>query len=126
MAGTLTVSTLSDGTNSGSATDAIKGSARAWVNFDGTGTVAIRASYNVSSITDNGTGTYQINFTNAMTDANYGIAGFGTWESNTLPATNLSYGNDFSQTTSYTQIKTYATGNYSLTDSKNVHVVVFR
>lgn len=45
--------------------------ALAWVNFNGTGTVAIRSSYNVSSITDNGTGDYTINFTNALTDANY-------------------------------------------------------
>lgn len=71
MAGTLTISTLSDGTNSTSSTNCIQGSAKAWVNFNGTGTVAIRASYNVSSITDNGTGDYTINFTNALTDANY-------------------------------------------------------
>lgn len=44
---------------------------RAWVNFNGTGTVAIRASFNVSSITDNGTGDYTINFITAMPDANY-------------------------------------------------------
>ena len=44
---------------------------KAWVNFNGTGTVAIRASGNVSSITDNGTGDYTVNFTNAMADANY-------------------------------------------------------
>ena len=44
---------------------------RAWVNFNGTGTVAIRASFNVSSITDNGTGDYTVNFTNALADANY-------------------------------------------------------
>jgi len=47
------------------------GLAKAWVNFDGTGTVAIRASYNVSSITDNGVGNYTVNFTTAMVDANY-------------------------------------------------------
>jgi hypothetical protein len=46
---------------------------RAWVNFDGTGTVAIRASYNVSSITDNGTGDYTVNFTTALVDANYNV-----------------------------------------------------
>ena len=54
---------------------------RAWVNFNGTGTVAIRASGNVSSITDNGTGDYTVNFTTAMTDANYSVsfgAGGGT------------------------------------------------
>lgn len=44
---------------------------RAFVNFNGTGTVAIRASGNVSSITDNGTGDYTVNFTTAMPDANY-------------------------------------------------------
>ena len=44
---------------------------RAWVNFDGTGTVSIRASGNVSSITDNGTGDYTVNFTTAMPDTNY-------------------------------------------------------
>lgn len=49
----------------------IDGLARAWVNFNGTGTVAIRASLNVSSITDNGTGNYTVNFTTAMPDANY-------------------------------------------------------
>ena len=44
---------------------------RAWVNFNGTGTVAIRASGNVSSITDLGVGRYQVNFTTAMPDANF-------------------------------------------------------
>jgi len=44
---------------------------RAWVNFDGTGTVSISASGNVSSITDNGTGNYTVNFTTAMVDANF-------------------------------------------------------
>ena len=48
-------------------------SARAWANFNGTGTVAIRASGNVSSITDNGTGDYTVNFSTAMSDANYSV-----------------------------------------------------
>lgn len=48
---------------------------RAWVNFNGTGTVAIRQSFNVSSITDNGVGDYTVNFTTAMPDANYSFAG---------------------------------------------------
>jgi hypothetical protein len=53
---------------------------RAWVNFNGTGTVAIRASGNVASITDNGTGNYTVNFTTAMPDANYAVAGLnGSW-----------------------------------------------
>jgi hypothetical protein len=48
---------------------------RAWVNFNGTGTVAIRASGNVSSITDNATGEYTINLTSAMQDTNYILVG---------------------------------------------------
>jgi hypothetical protein len=48
---------------------------RAWVNFNGTGTVAIRASGNVTSITDNGVGDYTVNFTTAMPDANYALVG---------------------------------------------------
>jgi len=51
--------------------DGINYSCRAWVNFNGTGTVAIRASGNVTSITDNGTGNYTVNFTTAMPDTNY-------------------------------------------------------
>ena len=50
-------------------------SARAWVNFNGTGTVAIRGSANVSSITDNGIGDYIMNFTTAMQDVNYTLVG---------------------------------------------------
>jgi hypothetical protein len=53
--------------------------AKAWVNFNGTGTVAIRAAGNVSSITDNGTGTYTVNFTTAIADANYCAAVTGTF-----------------------------------------------
>lgn len=53
--------------------DGINYSCRAWVNFNGTGTVAINASGNVTSITDNGTGDYTINFTTAMSDANYSV-----------------------------------------------------
>lgn len=48
---------------------------RAWVNFNGTGTIAIRASGNVSSIIDNGTADYTVNFLTAMPDANYSAVG---------------------------------------------------
>jgi hypothetical protein len=64
---------------------------RAFVQFDGTGVVAMRASGNVSSITDNGAGDYTVNFTSAMPDANYAIAGAAMYAS----ATNshiISYG----------------------------------
>jgi hypothetical protein len=54
---------------------------RAWVNFNGTGTVAIRSSFNVSSITDNGTGDYTVNFTTAMVDGNYSAIATSEWTS---------------------------------------------
>jgi len=57
--------------NSGYGSVATAYGCRAWVNFNGTGTVAIRANGNVTSITDNGTGDYTVNFTTAMSDANY-------------------------------------------------------
>ena len=57
----------------------VQGSAKAWVNFNGTGTVAIRASFNVSSITDNGTGDYTVNFTTAMPDVNYSVGQSNRW-----------------------------------------------
>ena len=51
--------------------------AKAWVNFNGEGTVAIRDSFNVSSISDDGTGQYTVNFSNAMSNANYAVATAG-------------------------------------------------
>lgn len=66
--------------NSGYGSVATAYGCRAWVNFNGTGTVAIRASGNVSSVTDNSTGDYTLNFSTAMPDANYNAVAMGrTW-----------------------------------------------
>lgn len=65
--------------------------ARAWVNFNGTGTVAIRADGNVSSITDNGTGNYTTNFSTSFVDANYATT-HGTGGSNTYDVTEFRIG----------------------------------
>lgn len=77
---TLTSPTLTTPNVNSAQVDTVSGTAplyfcRAWVSFTGIGTVAIRASGNVSSITDNGTGDYTVNFTTAMADANYGFTG---------------------------------------------------
>ena len=72
MAGTLTISTLSDGTYSTSASNLTRGACQAWANWDGANSpYSIRASYNVSSVTRNASGDYTVNYTNAITDANY-------------------------------------------------------
>jgi len=76
MAGTIVCDVISDGAGNSTATDnAIYGSAKAWVNFNGVTTVTINASYNVSSVTRTTTGQYTINFTNAFVDNNYIISG---------------------------------------------------
>jgi hypothetical protein len=106
--------------------NAINGSAKAWVNFNGTGTVAIRQSYNVSSITDNGTGDYTVNFTTAMIDANYCftlgaeiVAGtgnskavMGNWS--TAPSINS------------LRIATFADSFVAFADNPRINVAIFR
>jgi len=74
---TIIATTLSNGSVSVPTATVVNGSAKAWVNFNGTGTVAIRDSFNVASITDNGTGDYTVNFTAAMGNANYSFTGNG-------------------------------------------------
>lgn len=69
--------------NSGYGSVATAYGCRAWVNFNGTSTVSIRASGNVTSITDNGTGDYTVNFTTAMPDANYAITASAKYNSST-------------------------------------------
>lgn len=95
---------------------------RAWVNFNGTGTVAIRDSGNVSSITDNGTGNYTVNLTTAMPDANYAVQ-----------ATNEYRGSSFHEyctVLSYTSsgVKIIATdgGDVNPKDVPSVFVSIFR
>ena len=69
---TIKTETLSTPSNATVPVDTVvNGTAKAWVNFNGDGTVAIRRAFNVASITDNGTGNYTVNFTTAMPDANY-------------------------------------------------------
>jgi uncharacterized protein (AIM24 family) len=64
--------------NSGYGSAAVAYGCRAWVNFDGSGTPAIRASGNVTSITDNGTGNYTVNFTTNMPDVNDSVSGMAS------------------------------------------------
>lgn len=70
---TIKVSAIQD--LSGGQNVNVPNAAKAWVNFNGTGTVAIRTSFNVSSITDVGSGNYQLNFTNTLPSADYTLAG---------------------------------------------------
>ncbi len=102
--------------------------ARAWVNFNGTSTVAIRASGNVTSITDNGTGDYTVNFTTAMSDANYAAA-IMIQNSATVRFETAVIRGDVNPATSslrfVTGMSTYGVENYQL-DAPIVCVSIFR
>ena len=101
-------------------------SARAWVNFNGTGTVAIRASGNVSSITDNGTGDYTVNFTTAMTDANYSPVFGGTFNAaGTTRDNNIGVRNNVAPTVSALRINVFEP-NTGLIDALYCNVAIFR
>jgi hypothetical protein len=106
---------------------------RAWVNFNGIGTVAIRASGNVSSITDNGVGDYTVNFTTAMPDSSYGVNMTGC--QGDAGGTNVGigiYGTNAAQTANQTFLTTTSvrllqqTGSGVNVDSDSIHVAIFR
>jgi hypothetical protein len=93
---------------------------RAWVNFNGTGTVAIRASFNVSTITDNGTGDYTVNFTNPMPDASYVTLGYGGETSSALNQRTSSV------TANNVRFFTSSVGSGSVLDIAGVYIAIFR
>ena len=110
--------------NSGYGSDAVAYGCRAWVNFNGTGTVAIRASGNVSSITDNDVGNYTINFTNAMPDTNYAYGGAAIRESVGDAAFSVNPG--LNDTKSTTQFQTRVVFSNTRYDVPQVNVFIFR
>jgi uncharacterized protein (AIM24 family) len=97
--------------------------AKAWVNFNGTGTVAIRASGNVSSITDNGTGDYTVNFTVALVDANYSVSGSGSADG--AGSSGIGFSNE-SRTTTACRVRLFVTTTANGSDQPAVMVSVLR
>jgi hypothetical protein len=113
--------------NSGYGSVATAYGCRAWVNFNGTGTVAIRASGNVTSITDNGTGDYTVNFTNAMPDANYAYSLSTRHQSGVSRGIVIGSSNTTPQVGSF-RIEAYdfVGGAFTLRDVDYLNVVIFR
>jgi len=107
--------------NSGYGSSATAYGCRAWVNFNGTGTVAIRASGNVSSITDNGTGDYTVNLTTAMSDANYAaqVCAMNNASNNFISSV-------YQNSALVGSVRMYVGTTASLTDSAAVYVAIFR
>jgi hypothetical protein len=94
---------------------------RAWVNFNGTGTVAIRASGNVSSITDGGTGLYTVNFTTALEDVNYAVSGISDADNNDAYVISRSTSTVSSCIVGINRIQ-----SHSRADASQVNVAIFR
>lgn len=101
--------------------------ARAWVNFNGTGTVAIRADGNVSSITDNGTGFYTTNFSSSLSDANYStVASGGGTTSYEVCNTRIGDDNASTYTTSSVRVHTVNNPHTAYVDRERVLIQVAR
>ena len=115
----IRATTISDLAGTGPATLTGQYAAKAWVNFNGTGTVAIRESANVTSITDNSTGNYTLNFTTAFTDVNYSVVLTGTYGS-------CNSFNGTAPTTTAAGVQTFATPSGANQDSAHVAVVIHR
>jgi hypothetical protein len=118
---TLRVTNVQDtaGANSLTTAQIYNGAAKAWVNFDGTGVVAIRASFNVSSITDNGTGQYTANLTTAMPDIN------GSALCNTNSDTSTQHSVTISVPSSSTvRVRQFVSASYA--DASEVFIGLFR
>ena len=98
---TINVSNLNDGTTTVATTFVTNGSSKAWVNFNGTGTIAARDSNNVASLTDNGTGNYQINIFSAMNNSDYYVGESGS--NNTTQE--IRHNNGLTRTTTAVQIE---------------------
>ena len=96
---------------------------KAWVNFNGTGTVSIRGSANITSITDNGTGNYTLNFTTALADANYAAAGFAAESSFSVAITVGNFGTLTQTTSAFRFNTTYGGSSY---DCAQVHMTIIR
>jgi hypothetical protein len=116
---TLRVNTIQNALGNGD--PSISGAAKAWVNFNGSGTVAIRASFNVSSITDNGVGDYTVNFSNALVDANYSVASMGRNTSNQEMTT---LHNSVLPTASAVRIRSQSLSTYG--DNEYMYATIFR
>jgi hypothetical protein len=111
--------------NSGYGSVATAYGCRAWVNFNGTGTVAIRASGNVSSITDNGVADYTVNFTTAMADTNYSICGAAGLNTTSLKVVCQPF-NLSPPATSSVRIQVPNADGVMVSDSPYISVAIFR
>ena len=123
---TLKVNTIQNTSAAHSSTpeQIAQGRAKAWVNFNGTGTVAMRDNFNVSTVTDNGTGDYTINFTNAFANANYAMTGSSGGQNSTSNGAVYQYDQATAKTTSAARVLLITTSG-GITNTPQIAVVFF-
>ena len=104
MAGRIVTSTINDDTGVLATQNGMTGVCKAWLNYNASGQT-IRASFNISSVTYNGTGNYTLNFTTAMANANYSLTGIGQTPTGGTTANIIAIQNGSTPTTSAVQIR---------------------
>lgn len=111
---TLNVSNITDGTTTVGTSYVVNGSAKAWLDLVGTGTISIDGSFNISSVTDNGTGYYRQTYSNAFSNNDLSF----------LVSSNAFHARAFDSETTYAEIKTYDS-SASASDYSRVHTATF-
>ena len=124
--GNLKAGTITDTSNNNSSTTAqiAKGRVKCWCSFNGTGTVAIRDSFNVDSLIDNGTGDYTIEFINDMVNNDFVLAGTAGYNSEYIASHLTGAGSEIDYATDGFRFSTRHTYNNSVSDSKYVEVMI--
>jgi len=122
----IRVTSLKDtsGSNSSTTAEIASGRAKAWVNFNGTSTVAIRANFNVNSITDNAIGHYTVNFSTAFTDTNFVVIGTGSQSGVAFGAYLVDFTPEYARTT--TSVRVWTGAYNALQDTQHTNVAIFR
>jgi hypothetical protein len=112
--------------NSGYGSVATAYGCRAWVNFNGTGTVAIRASGNVTSITDRGVGSYRVNFTSALVDANFAVTAMARFASGSGNKLGVNTYSAFPNATDGFDLLVFDTGSEGDIDPAEIYAMAVR
>lgn len=121
MAGTIAADTLTHSTAGSLTTDyVVNGSAKVWINFQGTGTIAIRDDFGASTIVDNTTGDYTVNFTNSMDDSNYLSLNIGSGDSSNFGPS----GETKTRATGSVRFETRYQGNNVVYDHEDCYVLI--
>ena len=123
---TLKVNTIQNTSGGSSSTpeQIEQGRAKVWINFNGSGTVAIRDSFNISSLTDNGTGDYSLNYSNALGNDDYCLSGTAGYNSEYIANHLTGGGTTANYATSNCRFSIRHVYNNNLSDAEHVEAMI--